>query len=914
MTALDSKIIDAMQQTFVGETIFSDEELAELFDKTSVLLRSYACGWGSTISYRHDEMMFVAMVNAVKLWDKSEETFWSCISRKLMGSEDSNKIYNYFTEVIDRLGKSNKILYLDGVQKRYYATILAHSFAPQKSIYSFLELCWQLYTKDLNFTYYSGDELYHLVSKELKQRFLKEKSIEDDFKLGSEVYSLKAGVKCLAIDAPNEMERFVDLTLSLIDKVFNGELLDSEKYYESIVKEWWNSKSKTFGQIHPQRKHSVTRAISDYSNIRPKYLFNGRNVVLSIPSIRLKNNFYDNPHILIFQKGELVDDQELLTFGSGLSMATKEKELYVDNLLTYDNTLDYELKIIHNRTEIYSSGASLNRQFILFGNHREILQNQCCPNNYMIYVPKLDALSSYPHNIKKKDYNLYVFAAEDGELVRGSYRTVFFSNEKQHRSIRIAADKKSNVKFLHNGEYYNVIDGDVRVFVDSNVDIRKYGVRYEKADFRLSDFEIEEHDGERSFLITQLLSVGEPQKISVFNYSTNQVESSFSVVKFNTINIEFDKAIYFDTYDTGQVRFKTEKYDKSKNFSIKNGDVIIPFPNGDIVITPPTLRWKIADMKDQTEFCNDLWYKTFSNSAELCINIPVNMRYQVILSNNTLLPECSLNRYRIGEAIYSNISNLDYITIMVKIYEVEIIPIAVIHIKETFRSLPFIIIDNQLFWDPKKAFIGDENALFTISITDGKKDVFQSSATLTPQKMLLGDIDIGRYMLFVDIIKRRAFTQTESLRLIEESVKFGNLEVIRFREKRIYIHKIMLIDESTPHEIQPFYIDHICFIQDDDGSLFYSGSIYILDRMGHKVYLNKMPDGQGNMTNMNPVRIELRTDNSCFIVAGYNRNDWDDFVGEFTLDTSHNRISNLQKGTKGIDYYIFEIEEDSKNV
>ena len=69
-----------------------------------------------------------------------------------------------------------------------------------------------------------------------------------------------------------------------------------------------------------------------------------------------------------------------------------------------------------------------------------------------------------------------------------------------------------------------------------------------------------------------------------------------------------------------------------------------------------------------------------------------------------------------------------------------------------------------------------------------------------------------------------------------------------------------------------------------------------------------MPNSDGGIDDINPVRIELRSDNSCFIVAGANSEDIHDFLGEFTLDT-RNRISNFDRNTRGIDYYFFETEE-----
>lgn len=389
MKELLPKISEAMNETFVGNYVFSDEELARVYDFTGCLLRNYDGGWGNSISQGYDELVFVAMVNAVKTWKSEEDTFWDCIYKKLIGSYGSQKIYTYLTSVIDRLGKRGKIMYLSGCTKRYYATILAHAFAPLNSTESFLELCWNLYSEDMNFTYTKNDDTFALVAEELKRTFSYEKSLEDDLKLGSGVYSLRAGIKRMAIDSPEEMVKYIEGTIFLLDRVFGGEILDNDRYYNILVRDWWTEKEKSFGVAKPKRK-SYERAITDYSTIRPKYSYNGKQAILTIPSIRLKNNFYDMPLLNIYRNGELVDQREMYTFGSGLTMATKELSLFADNLVFEDGIIDCILEIVHCGDVIYNSKTSLFREYVVFRDHREILQEECLPGNYILFAPKLE--------------------------------------------------------------------------------------------------------------------------------------------------------------------------------------------------------------------------------------------------------------------------------------------------------------------------------------------------------------------------------------------------------------------------------------------------------------------------------------------------------------------------------------------
>jgi len=886
------KICEAMKETFVGNYVFSDEELARVYDFTGCLLRNYDGGWGNIISQGYDELVFVAMVNAVKTWKSEEDAFWDCIYKKLIGSYGSQKIYTYLTGVIDRLGKRGKIIYLSGCTKRYYATILAHAFAPLNSTESFLELCWNLYSEDMNFTYTKNDDTFALVAEELKRTFSYEKSLEDDLKLGSGVYSLRAGIKRMAIDSPEEMVKYIEGTISLLDRVFGGEILDNDRYYNILVRDWWTEKEKSFGVAKPKRK-SYERAITDYSTIRPKYSYNGKQAILTIPSIRLKNNFYDMPLLNIYRNGELVDQREMYTFGSGLTMATKELTLYADNLVFEDGIIDCTLEIVHCGDVVYNSKTSLFREYILFRDHREILQEECLPGNYILFVPKFEEFSAHPESIKKVsgEPNLYILQAQEGELLQNPKRTVFFVVEKQKRSIRISADRKNNAKFIHDGEEFIVIDGELRVVVKSDVDISKYGVRYESTDFRLNAFTCEESEGYKTFFITELLNVCEPQKINIFSYADNIIEASYNVVKFNSISITYDKKLYFDDENLGTVRFHTEKYDKRVSFDINQGDIVIPFDDGDIVLSPPVLRWKIGDGDFSMRYGEDLWYKNYSNSAELVIDLPTEMGYQVFLNDGTPLVEsANFNSYRLGEKLESfHGSDKKAITVFVKTEDNDIIPLFAVCLKEKLKFSPFAISGKEMLWDVSKSFVGDSTPKFRISFceNDTVKHSFDISETIDEnyksRYFSLAELEIGIYDVTVDLMKRVGFVE-KNIRLYMSQFTHGDLESInkkneeiqrrkqlqvlfdKYRKnkvKKIRISSVVLSDGSIKTQ-SSFVLENLRFVEMIDEVPILVGNIYRY-LAGQKICYSRMTDDSGQDINTKMVYCKIKSSDRCVI-------------------------------------------------
>jgi hypothetical protein len=122
------------------------------------------------------------------------------------------------------------------------------------------------------------------------------------------------------------------------------------------------------------------------------------------------------------------------------------------------------------------------------------------------------------------------------------------------------------------------------------------------------------------------------------------------------------------------------------------------------------------------------------------------------------------------------------------------------------------------------------------------------------------------------------------------------------------LDKVMLDNQATLTTIKTIYIENIKFLQERDGYLFYSGSMYFIHPNGKKIYLNSMKNDYGTFDKTNPVRIELRTNKTCWIVAGLEGDNINDFLGELFLD-QYNQVSNIGKGSKAIHYYVFSTKE-----
>ena len=228
---LKSKISTAMSNTFVGNFIFSQDELTVLYDDIGYKLRSLATKRGNVLSQVDYDELFVVLVNLAKEWDSDENAFFEYIYKKLLGtSMSTGKIYNQIILAINNLARRNKIFLLNSFIKKYYATICSHAFAPKSSTESFFDMCWEIYCNDLDQQYEENDPTFELIANALNNRFVGMAEENDNLQIGSQVYSFRAGIKGLAIDQKPLMVKLIETVIKTIDAIFNSSPIDLNLY------------------------------------------------------------------------------------------------------------------------------------------------------------------------------------------------------------------------------------------------------------------------------------------------------------------------------------------------------------------------------------------------------------------------------------------------------------------------------------------------------------------------------------------------------------------------------------------------------------------------------------------------------------------------------------------------------------
>lgn len=909
MDELKSKIQKALGLSLVGDYVFSEDELNKLYQETGYILRKLESERGDNLGSRYDELVFVSIVNACKEWDSDEESFFGYLFRKFVDSDVFlQKTYNYLCDVIIRVSKRYNLLFLRKFKKKYYVSLSAHAMSPAKSMDSFFELCWRIYRDDLSFNYVKGDSVFYLLADALRARFLDEPDEDSSMNLGSHVYFFKAWLKGIAAYRSDLMVLLIEQTIHDIDRLYNGVIPDKDTHYASaLVSSWWKAKSAEMASSSNRTRGSRSRVVSDYSLIKPKYIIEEGVPGVLIESFRLKSNYDVVPYVVIFSEGKEVCSFELSTKGSGLLMSTKPFLLDLRDCSC--GLEDFTLKIMHGSSIIYDSRNALKRQFVLFTDEHEVTSSVCVPGNYQLYVPDFAVIQQYPNEFKRAGRNMYIFFSEEGEVLQSTVRTVFFESEDSRREFWLYISKQKDMFYRECGKDYDIADGEVYVGVSADVDSSQYCIISEGVSFALDSFPSEKKNNGVYYQVSALMLNGIPQTISVINSSTRHIAMTFGVVKYNNPTISFDRSLYYADCSKGVVKFHSEMYDGSSEFSIENEEVQIDVGNGEIIVRPPILSWKIDDEEKHYGYLEqELWYKKLSNSSLLKTSIPG----QLFFSDGTPIQSSEKKGFKIGEALYAKSdSGKNQLDIIFRAETEKPIPapIATVVFSESFKDQPFVVNEQKkvLLWRPVGLFIGSDTPSFRLEFNDSLGRVYsERDIGIEAEDLDLYDFDDDYYSLSI-YLKSSGFLKKERC-IYTKRICIGNQKEVKYKNAVLKFTKVYTVGITmNSRTLRPFYVDNIKFLKSRDGFDFYSGHVFILNQDGRKVYLDEMKNDDGEIDRINPIRLEMKDDKSCWIVFGLGK-DIDDFEAEFSFDKNRNQICNSDNPEKvlGIRYYTFE--------
>ena len=909
-------IFSSVEQVFsekilIGNHDFTEDEYSLMVDSVGTLYDNF-----DKTSYK---VIFATLVEIAKRWrhaditenDEENSGYWDHVFKTLFGSDIDQQLCQKYRNVISWLGKNCNMPVVTGGQ-HYYATLMMHSFAPKNSIHSFFDLCYNIFKKDLDFGFTRDDEwlcdiIAAQIANVLGHGYREDKKVS----IGSSAYSIKIGLRSFALnkDLSAYFAEFIKDTLYQINRLFNREKISENTRLKRYIVEWWKDKTESENLSDETARKKRVSTVSK-QNIGAKYIRNDNEVFLCIPSIRLDEDT-NTLQLLVYVEGEKVYSEEMRTKRGELVIATKQKEFEVNDLLKRCGSINVRIEIKENGVVIFDSEqdkiSSINREFILFDGEKEVLSKINKPNNYFVYSKDIDALKSTPKELTTYSANLYNIYPNAGESLIGEIKQVFFVNkemmEKLGKNVCLVGNL-TDVEWLLDDISCVVYDNSVKLMVPENLNLKALEVRIDMKSYKLYNLKYEQVENncyEFGLKVLGLITENEPIEISLYSYERELTLLTENIILLPNLDIQFNKSFYYGNIER-KVTITSENESKELSWTNQDKEIKCPLYEGILLIKIPYLRWRINEREWHTEPINrKLWYKEFLVNGDLLeIDNPKEDKEIKIYGKEDGEPfeitKLQNEKYEIGRTIYANEGKKD-ITVYFSILKEELY-LFNIATKEHFIDNPLIYRNGIVYWDVKNTFIGDKNNDFFLIVKGESNDGLRTK--IEDENKEIKNIGEDIYKIIIKIKDKNIFSRENNYHpIFEGNLIVGKPEKYRFKNKMLCIEKVSsaFSDGESDNWILPNatyiirdleYIEELC-----EGQTYgyYIGKLgFIKD---NKITnLNFMENEDGVKDKINPVRLELRSNNSFWLVAGYDKEN-NDFLGELIFDNTRRGLCNI---------------------
>lgn len=612
----------------------------------------------------------------------------------------------------------------------------------------------------------------------------------------------------------------------------------------------------------------------------------------------------------VFVNGEQILFQEIRTKQGELVVATKQIELELNDLLRYSDTINLQVEIKENHTVIFDSernkATSLNREFILFEGEKEVLSQINKPTNYFVYSKAIDALKRIPDELTTYGTNLYNIYPKAGESLSGVIKQVFFIDKTKTASIGKTScliGGELNIEWFLDDISCIVYSSGVKLLVPENANFKALELRIDKKAHKLHELTFERiESGCYQFGLKALGLILEnyPTEINLYSYEKESMILSETIIVLPNLEIQFNHPFYYGDLERKLI---VKNGDEALDLTWNNQDneIRCPINDGMLLIKIPYLRWRINDNEWQNEPINKkLWYKDFLVNGDILeVDNPKENNDITIFGKANGKPfeivKNQCGNFEIGRAIYAN-ESITVISVYI-ILGKDYFEIFTVSTKEHFIANPLTYADGKVFWNMEDTFIGDKGNEFFLFI---KSEENNYRSKITYKNCEINNLNEDICKVKVKIKDKNIFSRGETYQsLYEGELIIGNPKKFIFKNKILYINEIStefsITDDRNWEQLSQIYIIlDLKYIEESfQGSIYeyYVGNLGVIKDQKIK-YLNYLINYKLEKEKINPVRIELRSNNSFWLVAGYDEKN-NDFLGELIFDSRHNTLCNI---------------------
>lgn len=926
----------------IGIADFSEKEYSESIDLISLFCQRDVLRDLRRIDKKYEQLFFATLVEIAKRWkdndsetdDDDDSAFWPYVYKVLTGDDMPNQIlYNRITEQISSMAK-RKMFYVANNKKKYYATILMHALSPKSSLNAFFDLCYNIFKKDLGFAYTKEDTwISQLVADELsivlgKKNYRKDKKVS----IGSSAYSIKIGLKCFATQKQlsTHFLKFIENIFLRINALYYGEPFKLSTRIDKCISEWWSAKIFSEAEKSTSSHERKARiATVSKQNISLKYLRDEDKVFLCIPAIRIDE---ENAKIIIriFVAGKIAKEERIFTKKGELIITSKPKEYDLNHLLQGCSKPDIDIRaeISINDELVFDSGSSpqnsLKRDFILFEDDREILSQFNKPSNYLVYSYDIDELTNCPKEITQVSKNLYNIYPESGEMLSGVHKQVVFIEKSQmaNSSDSICLlGAYDGISWISSKEkHFQIFKESIKLLVPNKINLRGLEIRTCQLRIKFSELEhqvLNDNTKVIDLLQANIVNVSEPTDISIYSFEKENIILEASILLLSELKIKFNKSFY---YDDVEKKVTISNGNDSQSISWENSDkeILIPFNQGSLMIKIPYLQWKIGNGNWHNEHLSKIqWYKDFINDGDLLtFNMPeIINNLEVRLKSHeekTTIRKTRNSTFELGRAIYAQKAETTipvYFIFTDQYGNKSRFDLFNVSKQEHFTSSPIIFQNGSVFWNVENTFVGGKDSkLFLIAKQNNDKQVRKE---MSLNNCEITGMEDGAYKIIVKLKDTNIFLSNKYTEIYNGELLVGEAAKYKFQGKNIIL-AFGVFHNGSKRRIgnKCRYIVKDLHLIDDNSSNYYYGTLCLEKQNGEIVQLDNMINEKGGRDTINPVRIELRDEQSCWLVGGWEGDS--DFLGGLFYDFANKSICNIQADNdfyKEIYIYKFQIRD-----
>lgn len=893
------------EQKFVGFVQYSESEYQELLAYTSKYSRSFALGNGWYLQ-GDDEIHFVTLVEIAKRWkssnaDSEEDSgFWtfvySCVGINWVGEQ---KIYKAYTELIISLSHTKGLL-IANTAKKYYATIMMHAFAPYRSISAFFDFVYNIYKKDLDFNYTDADsEICDMATEGFCAVAQSLGGENVDISIGSSVYGIKIGLRCMAVG--NETRRafvcLLDNVLGAIDLLYHGKELSSDDYLMYLLKEWWRAKSdKDLSYYHDGRVSVTTK-----QNIIPKFARKEDTVFLCIPPIRFTSGEDPKLWLSLFvgDNAEPILSREIFTRRGEITVTSVQQEIDLNDLLKNTTEINIRIEITENGKVICNK--SIERDFIIFDNEKELTNKVLKAGNYFVYSLSIDALQ-VPIAINTISKNLYNIYPTEDEMLIGPQRQIVFTNKTDASlapdKIRLVG-KNGICTWIYQNKLCKVFGNHINLFVPQNMSINSLELSINGNGILLSNISSTAEKGYLIFDITELIPQRVPCEVIIYSHLKEKELIHHDIVSIQNLRIGFSKPIYYGN-DDKRVRISVGAHYKDIAWEMGEDIVSCTLCKGRLSIIVPQFKWRIDNSEWHYEPIKDIiWYKDLLNSGSVLeVQSPMDIStiklYCVGDGAMQEIPQNISSKFEIGKYVFANEGRKVLAFFLKSIENNDRKEVCETTTIEYFsQEPPFVVENDELRFVGDKFYVGSAKPYFSIALKRiGRDEISIKSTDLHDGVMC--DMDKGIYWIKVSVPTGGLFGCGEKV-LWEGEFIFGDKDKLKLSNTVLKINPICGIGAGDfwKSNIAGYYISELTR---EDAPDAYSAKLCYKNVRGER----------GDVCGFSECRITII---SSIALQVYVKNDTGNYEERLKCDSSGN-LYEPQTPSKfnAINYHFIEVK------